>query len=69
MTRDLMADDIDAALVAGLFLSAGGSGRNTPSGKDKEQDPPQFDFQKFLDQMKKKGAEPVAKYLRSYGSV
>ncbi|PIL24759.1 hypothetical protein GSI_12645 [Ganoderma sinense ZZ0214-1] len=45
---------------------ASGSGRNTPSGKDNEQEPPQFDFQKFLDQMKMKGAEPVAKYLRSF---
>lgn len=26
---------------------------------------PQFDFQTFLDQMKSRGAEPVAKYLRS----
>ena len=33
-----------------------------PGGKDK--DPP-FDFQKFLDQMKTKSAEPVARYLRS----
>jgi len=31
-------------------------------GKDKD---PQFDFQKFLDQMKTKSAEPVARYLRS----
>jgi len=30
--------------------------------KDKD---PQFDFQKFLDQMKSKSAEPVARYLRS----
>ena len=45
------------------------SGRSTPAGKGKEQEPPQFDFQKFLDQMKLKGAEPVAKYLRSYVSV
>ncbi|OBZ73998.1 Vacuolar protein sorting-associated protein 9a [Grifola frondosa] len=30
---------------------------------------PPFDFQKFLDQMKLKGAEPVAKYLRSYVSA
>ena len=41
--------------------------RDNPSqertaGKDK--DPP-FDFQKFLDQMKSKSAEPVARYLRS----
>ena len=32
-------------------------------GRDK--DPP-FDFQKFLDQMKSKSAEPVARYLRSF---
>ncbi|KAI9440627.1 hypothetical protein H4582DRAFT_2212053 [Lactarius indigo] len=42
--------------------------RNDPSqerlvGKDKD---PQFDFQKFLDQMKTKSAEPVARYLRSF---
>lgn len=29
-------------------------------------DPPPFDFQKFLDQMKSRGAEPVSKYLKSY---
>jgi hypothetical protein len=32
------------------------------AAKDKD---PQFDFQKFLDQMKTKSAEPVARYLRS----
>ncbi|KAI0285773.1 hypothetical protein BGY98DRAFT_909511 [Russula aff. rugulosa BPL654] len=31
----------------------------------KGKDPP-FDFQKFLDQMKSKSAEPVARYLRSF---
>ncbi|KAI0664234.1 hypothetical protein C8Q70DRAFT_905094 [Cubamyces menziesii] len=46
--------------------TASGSGRTTPSGKGKDQEPPPFDFQKFLDQMKLKGAEPVAKYLRSF---
>ena len=40
--------------------AAGGSG----SAGSKDKDPP-FDFQKFLDQMKSKGAEPVARYLRS----
>jgi hypothetical protein len=33
--------------------------------KDRDQQTT-FDFQKFLDQIKSKGAEPVAKYLRSY---
>ncbi|KAI0310092.1 hypothetical protein OF83DRAFT_1178920 [Amylostereum chailletii] len=31
----------------------------------KEGGDPPFDFQKFLDQMKARGAEPIAKYLRS----
>ncbi|KZT69321.1 hypothetical protein DAEQUDRAFT_669973 [Daedalea quercina L-15889] len=52
----------------------GGSGRSTPGiqdlerdrGKAVDKDNPPFDFQKFLDQMKLKGAEPVAKYLRSF---
>lgn len=44
------------------------SGNALPqSGKEREDDKaPVFDFQKFLDQMKLKSAEPVAKYLRSY---
>lgn len=37
-----------------------------PSPNDGRRDKdPQFDFQSFLDQMKSRGAEPVAKYLRS----
>lgn len=43
--------------------------RNDPSQEEraggKDKDPP-FDFQKFLDQMKTKSAEPVARYLRSF---
>lgn len=50
-------------------VAASGSGRSTPSGKGKDQEPPNFDFQRFLDQMKLKAAEPVAKYLRSYVSA
>ncbi|TFY78698.1 hypothetical protein EWM64_g5310 [Hericium alpestre] len=37
-------------------------GRSAPSPAP----PPPFDFQKFLDQMKSKGSEPVARYLRSF---
>ncbi|KAI0057428.1 hypothetical protein BV25DRAFT_1831100 [Artomyces pyxidatus] len=33
--------------------------------RNNDKDPP-FDFQKFLDQMKSKSAEPVARYLRSF---
>jgi hypothetical protein len=40
---------------------------STSGNHDNEKDQPvPFDFQKFLDQMKSKPAEPVAKYLRSY---
>lgn len=47
------------------------SGRSTPTraGRSADSEPPQFDFQRFLDQMKLKSAEPVAKYLRSYVST
>lgn len=38
---------------------------NRLQGDPSKADPP-FDFQKFLDQMKTKAAEPVAKYLRRY---
>jgi hypothetical protein len=38
----------------------------TENEQDKEKGKdPSFDFQTFLDQMKLKAAEPVAKYLRS----
>lgn len=60
---------LDDAPSAGNQATASGSGRSTPSGKAKESEPPSFDFQRFLDQMKLKGAEPVAKFLRSYVSV
>ncbi|RXW24812.1 hypothetical protein EST38_g1017 [Candolleomyces aberdarensis] len=40
-----------------------GSGTASPINKPGEV---QFDFQKFLDQMKSKSAEPVSKYLRSF---
>ncbi|KAH9832631.1 uncharacterized protein C8Q71DRAFT_261629 [Rhodofomes roseus] len=53
---------------------SGGSGRSTPGSRDPgrdrgkavDRDKPPFDFQTFLDQMKVKGAEPVAKFLRSF---
>ncbi|KAJ6518926.1 hypothetical protein C8R45DRAFT_949758 [Mycena sanguinolenta] len=44
------------------------SGRSTPatsSSETSKTDPP-FDFQKFLDQMKSRNAEAVAKYLKSF---
>ena len=46
-----------------------GSAPRTPRSATRDVDkdhPPQFDFQLFLEQIKSKGAEPVAKYLRSW---
>lgn len=48
--------------VAHSALRRNDTSQERPGGKDK--DPP-FDFQKFLDQMKTKSAEPIARYLRS----
>jgi Rab5 GDP/GTP exchange factor len=48
----------------GTESSRHGAGDGNVDGKEKEKEQP-FDFQKFLDQMKLKAAEPVAKYLRS----
>lgn len=61
-------DPETSSAVDRLHTPPGGSGTASPSlpghpGQPKE---PTFDFQKFLDQMKMKPAEPVAKYLRSY---
>ncbi|OCH84625.1 hypothetical protein OBBRIDRAFT_389192 [Obba rivulosa] len=53
----------------------GRSGRETGGetvrqrSKSKDKEPPPFDFQNFLDQMKSKSTDAVAKYLRSYVSV
>lgn len=44
--------------------AASPSGAESPR-KDKD---PSFNFQKFLDQMKSRGAEPLGKYVRSYVS-
>ncbi|KAG6888872.1 hypothetical protein C0992_007268 [Termitomyces sp. T32_za158] len=40
--------------------------RLSPSGSGTPQGEIPFDFQKFLDQMKSRNAEPVSKYLRSF---
>ena len=49
-------------------LNGGGTESPPAPGAGDKVDPP-FDFQKFLDQMKGKSAEPVSKYLRSYVTV
>ena len=46
--------------------STPGGGTDSPiSGRERDKEQT-FDFQKFLDQMKLKGAEPVGRFLRSY---
>ena len=65
------SDSHDPELSSAVSRSdtPGGSGIGTASPKPERGDKgkePVFDFQKFLDQMKMKQAEPVAKYLRSY---
>ncbi|VDB90681.1 unnamed protein product [Peniophora sp. CBMAI 1063] len=47
-------------------ISREASGSRPGSRASREGDPPAFDFQRFLDQMKLKSAEPIAKYLRSF---
>ncbi|KAJ7696540.1 hypothetical protein B0H17DRAFT_1007669 [Mycena rosella] len=53
---------------SGASTSEPTSGRSTPgtSSSDADKADPPFDFQKFLDQMKTRSAEPVAKYLKSF---
>ncbi|KAF9446905.1 hypothetical protein P691DRAFT_672573 [Macrolepiota fuliginosa MF-IS2] len=48
---------------SGTASPATGSPRSGNGGKSAEG---QFDFQKFLDQMKTRSAEPVSRYLRSF---
>jgi hypothetical protein len=43
----------------------GASGAGSSSGDEEAPGEPQFDFPRFLEQMKARSAEPVAKYLRS----
>ena len=68
-TRTTMVDpeNSSATEVSGSG-SPGNRNPDTDRGKAAKDNPP-FDFQKLLDQMKLKGAEPVAKYLRSYVCV
>jgi Rab5 GDP/GTP exchange factor len=63
--QDQRPHDPENSCAVTRSSTPGGSGTESPrpGHRDKE---PLFDFQKFLDQMKLKGAEPVAKFLRSY---
>ncbi|XP_006461916.1 hypothetical protein AGABI2DRAFT_178887 [Agaricus bisporus var. bisporus H97] len=69
------ADDGRSPIASRSTTPAGrGSGASSPgvgssssnNGNGSKATEGQFDFQKFLDQMKTKSAEPVSKYLRSF---
>ena len=47
-------------------VESGVGGESSPQRSEDSGSGAQFDFPKFLEQMKSKSAEPVAKYLRSY---
>ncbi|CAK5283173.1 unnamed protein product [Mycena citricolor] len=49
-----------------VTTSTSTSRSSTPAASSSSTDPPPFDFQKFLDQMKSRHAEIVAKYLKSF---
>lgn len=49
-----------------LAPSPSRKGEDNVDSRQARSEPPPFDFQLFLDQMKARSAEPVAKYLRSY---
>jgi Rab5 GDP/GTP exchange factor len=64
--QDQQPHDPENSSAVARSSTPGGNGTDTsPSGRERDKEPV-FDFQKFLDQMKLKGADPVAKYLRSY---
>ncbi|TRM57926.1 hypothetical protein BD626DRAFT_574071 [Schizophyllum amplum] len=55
------AQDDDTPPGEGTAVETSDHGRNESDGE-----PPPFDFQKFLEQMNSKSAEPVSKYLKSF---
>ncbi|KAL1747857.1 hypothetical protein HDZ31DRAFT_20366, partial [Schizophyllum fasciatum] len=72
-------DNVDAQTVSQEQQDTGKQGNETrnanevdtsrPSSNETQTDegePPPFDFQKFLEQMNSKSAEPVSKYLKSF---
>lgn len=61
--RDDSATTPNGSATQPATQSRSGTPSLTLGGKEREEIP--FDFQKFLDQMKSRGAEPVSKYLRS----
>ncbi|KAL5492562.1 hypothetical protein ACEPAI_4009 [Sanghuangporus weigelae] len=65
-TRQANTDGEESAVVPAPAPTSeeGSTGTTTTNGQKDE--PPPFDFQLFLDQMKSKSADPVAKYLRSF---
>ena len=58
-------DPENSSAVARSSTPGGNRSESPRLGREQDKEPT-FDFQKFLDQMKLKGADPIAKFLRSY---
>jgi hypothetical protein len=64
--QDQQPHDPENSSAVTRSSTPGANGTHSPRpGRDQDKEPT-FDFQKFLDQMKLKSADPVAKFLRSY---
>lgn len=64
--QDQQPHDPENSFAVIRSSTPGANGTDSPRpGHDQDKEPT-FDFQKFLDQMKLKSADPVAKFLRSY---
>ncbi|KAL5531315.1 hypothetical protein ACEPAG_4192 [Sanghuangporus baumii] len=65
-TRQLNADGDESAVFPAPAPTSEERSTGTTTTNGQKDGPPPFDFQLFLDQMKSKSADPVAKYLRSF---
>lgn len=64
-TRDVPAPQHPSPLSKPPSDPSPSASATPPTTTPRRDRDPQFDFQSFLDQMKSRGADPVAKYLRS----
>ena len=65
-----MAEGAAAARRASASGASSAAGKEKTGGKqkqdeEKDREEAQFDFNKFLEQMRSRSADPIAKYLRS----
>jgi hypothetical protein len=64
--QDQQPHDFENSSAVTRSSTPGVNGTDSPQPEHDQDKEPTFDFQKFLDQMKLKNADPVAKFLRSY---